>query len=55
MIEKVISEILKKQQELAESVVRFPNAERYLHNSGVWQGLQQAMDIINGVLNDQDE
>jgi hypothetical protein len=51
-----INEVKKKQQEVADSMVngRFVNFESYQRYVGIYQGLAEALDILNNLLEEKD-
>lgn len=56
MIEKVIPKLLARQDDIARGAMERPNFgnEQHLLQAGQWQGIQQALDIINEFLSDID-
>jgi len=51
-----INEVKRKQQEVVESMVngRFVNFESYQRYVGIHQGLEEALDILNNLLEEKD-
>jgi hypothetical protein len=51
-----INEVKRKQQEVVDSMVagRFVNFESYQRYVGIHQGLEQALDILNNLLEEKD-
>ena len=53
--EKLIAAIKLKQIELADTAMRFPDKDKYFLLSGRFQGLEQALELINYLLNEEDK
>lgn len=54
MIEKVIPKLLERQVDIAKAAMERPtlSGDCHLLQAGQWQGIQQALDIINEFLAD---
>ena len=54
MIEKVIPKLLARQTDIAKAAMERPSltGDQHMLQAGQWQGIQQALDIINEFLAD---
>jgi hypothetical protein len=51
----VINKLKAKQNEMAHGSFRHPNDSRYQHNTGIYAGLSQAIEVIEEAAKAEEE
>lgn len=55
MILEVVHRVKAKQREIADSAMMYPDSEGTLLKAGKWQGLQEALQIIDELMSEGEE